>query len=289
VTRFEFKGIGTSWSIDIDEDLSPTKKEELFQKIKDRVEVFDKDYSRFREDSLVTKMSKESGEFTLPDDADLLVSSYRRFYDLTDGLLTPLIGQAISDLGYDANYSLKPGSAAPSPLWDEVMSWNKPKLSLKSPALLDFGAGGKGYLVDIISGILEKEGIESYCVDGSGDMRQRSKIGPLQVGLENPLDEKQVIGTVNILNQSICGSAGNRRKWADYHHIINPKTLSSPKEISAVWAISPTTLLSDLLTTALFFIDPEKILPHFKFEYLMVYSDSSVRKSEGFSANLFFK
>ena len=287
-SKLEFKAIGTSWEIDIYDSLESKDEAVLLQKIMVRIAEFDLAYSRFREDSLVTKMSQEEGEYTLPDDADKMISLYRRVYEATNGLVTPLIGQVLVDAGYDANYSLveKPMSNPKS--WDDILEWQNPMLVLKEPALLDFGAGGKGYLVDIISEILEEEGIQNYGVDGSGDMRHRKTNGePLRVGLENPANATEVIGVALLGNESLCGSAGNRRKWGDFHHIINPETLSSPKEIEAVWVVASTTLLADLLTTGLFFVPPETLLKHFEFEYLIVYSDFSVGKSDGFKAELF--
>ncbi len=292
MVKFEFNAIGTSWQIDIKENVQKelSSKEEalLLQEIMDRIDIFNKTYSRFREDSLVTKMSQESGEFVLPEDADKMISLYKKVFDVTDGLVTPLIGQVLVDAGYDAKYSLIQKDMTKPLAWDEVLEWNKPRLTLKKPALLDFGAGGKGYLVDIVSEILGKHGIRSYTVDASGDMKYRSEEGEvLRVGLEHPENEDEVIGVAKIISQSICGSAGNRRKWGDFHHIINPETLTSPQEILAVWTTASTTLLCDLLTTALFFTSPETLSKHFDFEYLIVYSDYSMKKSNGFEVELF--
>jgi len=286
MVKFEFDGIGTHWVIDINEEISKEREETLLNNIKERVEVFDKDYSRFRDDSLVTKMSKESGEFVLPPDADLMISTYKKMYDLTEGAVTPLIGKIMEDSGYDAKYSLIKKEMAPAKSWEDVMEWQKPKLILKEPALLDFGACGKGYLVDIISEILLKEGIKSYVVDGSGDMRQRGDV-ELNVGLEHPEDFKKVIGIIKIKNQSLCGSAGNRRKWADMHHIIDPDTLKSPMHILSVWVVAETTILSDILTTGLFFVEPEVLEKEFKFEYIILYSDYSIKKSDGLNAIIY--
>ena len=287
-TKFEFQAIGTGWVIDIYEDISKEKENLLLEKIMQRIAVFDKDYSRFRKDSLVTEMSMKAGEYTLPPDSEIMMYLYKKFFDVTEGAVTPLIGQVLVDAGYDAEYSLKQKPLHKPLNWDEVIIWQYPKLTLKSPALLDFGAGGKGYLVDIVSEVLEDNGIKSYCVDASGDMRHRSKDGKeLRVGLEHPGNKNQVIGVAKIVNQSICGSAGNRRVWGDFHHIISPHTLSSPKHILAVWAIAESTILADLLTTALFFTEPQILLEHFKFDYLIVYDDYSIEKSDGVSLELF--
>ncbi len=288
MTRFEFEAIGTHWQIDIQDDLSEEREVVLLKKINDRIEKFDFDYSRFRGDSLVTKMSKESGEFTLPEDADLMMQLYKKMYDITSGLVTPLIGQVLVDAGYDANYSLSPKQLIKPKKWDEVIKWQNPKLTLTEPAVLDFGACGKGYLVDIVSNVIEESGVKSFCVDAGGDMLQKnSNSQSLKVGLEHPNDSTMVIGTIEILNQSLCGSAGNRRKWADFHHIINPETLSSPKDILAIWTLADTTILADILTTGLFFVTPEILEAHFDFQYLIVYKDYSMKKSTGFNAEIF--
>lgn len=285
MTQFVFEAIGTHWEIDIGKELSSQEEALLLQKIMSRIDEFDKVYSRFREDSLVTEMSSKAGDYTLPDDGDILLQTYRKIYDITFGAVTPLIGQVLIDAGYDHKYSLVPKELKTPPRWEDVIEWNKPTLSLKKAEMLDFGAGGKGYLVDIIGELLEKEGITDYCVDAGGDMRQRG-VNTLKVGLEHPEDITSVIGTIDIRNISLCGSAGNRRAWAEYNHIINPDTLSSPKNILAVWTLADSTLVADILTTALSFVPPEHLLKYFKFDYLIFYSDHTISKSEGFNADI---
>ncbi len=288
MTKFEFEAIGTHWQIDIQDDLSQEAEVVLLEKINDRIAEFDLTYSRFRPDSLVTRMSKELGEFELPADADLMMTLYKKMYDVTSGLVTPLIGQVLIDAGYDANYSLSPKKLSPPKKWEEVIVWENPKITLNEPAMLDFGAGGKGYLVDIVCEVIEDEGIASYCVDAGGDMHYRNIVGEkLKVGLEHPEDKTMIIGVAEILNQSLCGSAGDRRKWGDFHHIINPDTLSSPNDILAVWTMADTTILADILTTGLFFVSPETLQENFTFDYLIVYSDFTMKKSAGFNAEIF--
>jgi thiamine biosynthesis lipoprotein len=285
MTKFEFEAIGTHWVIDIYKELSSEEESSLLSKIQKRIGEFDRAYSRFRADSLVTQMSEIPGEYILPDDADKMISLYKKMYDATGGLVTPLIGKVLVDAGYDAEYSLEEKTPTIPESWEKIMVWGNPKLTVLSPALLDFGAGGKGYLVDIVSEILESEGVTAYCVDAGGDMRQRGDT--LRVGLENPNNKEEAIGVANIQNQSLCGSAGNRRAWGKYHHIINPETLSSPKEILAVWVIADSTLLADLCTTGLYFVSPEALLRNFEFEYCILYSDYSTKKSSGFDAEVF--
>lgn len=282
-----FEAIGTKWQIDIYENISSSKEEEIFRIIMERIKTFDKNYSRFRDDSLVTEMSKKAGDYSLPEDAKLMMDLYESIYGITDGLVTPLIGNLISDAGYDAKYSLRQkGELSSPPKWQDALDYNFPKLKIKIPVILDFGAIGKGYLIDIVGKILEDNNVRSYCIDAGGDILHKGSES-IRIGLENSTNLDEVIGIINIKDQSICGSSGNRRVWGNFNHILNPKTLSSPKNISAVWTISKTTIIADAMSTCLFFVKPETMLNVYDFEYLIVYSDKSYIKSEGFSADMF--
>ncbi len=291
---FVFDAIGTRWQIDIASEISVDKKLFLEGIIRERIEIFDKTYSRFRRDSYVWKMSLKKGGYKLPTDAAPMLSLYYDLFRLTDGYFTPLIGQVLADAGYDDAYLLKSKQLKRPLSWREALSYRSGELFLKQPVLLDFGAAGKGYLIDIVGDILEKNGATSYCIDAGGDIRVRGdKDDPsspgLRVGLENPYDLREVIGVAYIENQSICGSAGNRRRWGQYHHIIDPFALTSVESISAVWVIAETTMLADALSTCLFFVPPEKLLKYYMYEYIIMYRDYSVRKSEGFKGELFLK
>ncbi len=288
-SRFDFEAIGTLWQIDIYESLSSENEAGLFSLLKERIAVFDKAYSRFRADSLVTQISKQSGNYILPDDALPMMSLYQDLYKLTDGLFTPLIGQVLVDAGYDAEYSLTKKKILQIPLkWEEVFTYSHPYLNTKIPVLLDFGACGKGYLIDLVAEVLEKNNISSYCIDAGGDILHKNNV-PMRVGLENPDNETEAIGVVTLQNQSICGSAGNRRKWEGFHHIIDPKKLSSPTHILSVWVVAERALLADALTTCLFFVEPKILLDKYTFTYCILYSDFSIAKSANFQGEMFTK
>ncbi len=287
MTQFNFEAIGTKWQIDIYKQLSGEKESLVFKKIKDRVEIFDKNYSRFRADSLVTKISKDAGTFILPEDAEPMFSLYQDLYHITGGLFTPLVGNLLSDAGYDANYSLKQKKELEVvPSWDEVIEYKHPNLKIKKPVILDFGAGGKGYLVDLVGKLLEENNIFEYCIDAGGDILHKNKTS-IKVGLENPDNTQQVIGIYELQNASICGSAGNRRAWGKFTHIMNPKTLISQKDIIAVWVAADTALLADALATCLSFVPAQTLGDKYKFEYLLIKSDHTFEKSDGFSAEIF--
>ncbi len=285
--RFEFDAIGTHWMIDI---LDSEVKDQagLRKKVEEEIENFSKIFSRFDPESEIYYASKNPSEITLPQKYLKLLKVYKRLYDLTDGLFTPLVGNLLIDAGYDENYSLKPKKINQVLEWEEVINLKDNVLEIKKKWMLDFGAGGKGFIVDIIGDLLNNQQIKSYCIDASGDILYKTEKGAeIKVGLENPSNTKQVLGIANLKNGSICASCGNRRKWDKYHHIFNPKSLKSVDEVLAVWAIADEALISDCLATCLFFKDPKVFQEDFSFEYLILYPDFTIKKSGNFPGELY--
>jgi len=235
---------------------------------------------------MVTQIATAAGTYQFPPDSGKLFQFYQRLYDTTGGLVTPLIGQVLSDAGYDAAYSLTPRKPHTPPQWEEVIDISGSTLIVKKPVLLDFGAAGKGYLVDIITQVLADHEVDWYCVDAGGDIRC-STPQSLKIGLEHPADPSQAIGVASIANGAICGSAGNRRAWGKYHHIMNPATLQPVQNIQAVWVTAADALTADGLATALFFVDPIRLHTHFNFAHCIVYSDNTMQHSANFPAEFF--
>lgn len=288
MTQFNFGAIGTKWQIDIYLPLALQEEKKIFDAITSRIDEFDKTYSRFRKDSLITAISINSGDYVLPSDAKEIFDLYYSLYLETGGLFTPFVGQILSDAGYDAEYSLKQKDILKSPPnWESMIDFEDPVLHVKKPVLLDFGAGGKGYLIDIVSGVIEKFGILEYCIDAGGDILRKGN-GQMRIGLEDPEDTSKAVGVFNLGNGSLCGSAHNRRAWLDFTHIINPVTLSSPKNISAVWVYATSGILADSLATCLFFVNAINLKRKYNFEYLIMYNDRTTEKSDNFDAEIFY-
>lgn len=287
---FAFEAIGTHWVIDCYEIVTKILDPELNTRIISRIEEFDSTYSRFRDDSLVWKISQEKGEYVFPEDAEKFFRFYNNFYHITGGKFTLLIGNTLNEAGYDSSYSLTPKKINRVPSAESVFSYNHPILKTNIPYILDFGGLGKGYLIDIIANLLKEEGVVSFCIDAGGDIFYETRNSkPLTVGLEHPANKEQIIGVIKINNESICASSGNRRAWDKYHHIIDPEKLESPREVLSTWVIAKESIIADGIATSLFLTPPNKLKKYFDFEYLILYPDYTFEKSKGFNAELFIK
>jgi thiamine biosynthesis lipoprotein len=273
--QFEFEAIGTHWIIDLYGFTKGSLLSKLEKSILERIELFDLTYSRFRSDSLVMNIAQIAGQYSFPEDSVALFEFYRKLYDLSHGQMTPLIGQLMEDAGYDSHYSLKPKTLRSVPAWDDVMTVVGHDISTAATVTLDFGAAGKGYLIDIIGKLLEANACPAYCINAGGDIRFRHPDKSLEVGLEHPDDPSQAIGVVSLRNQSICASAGNRRAWRNFHHIMNPKKLAPVQNVKASWVVASSTMVADGIATALFFMQPSDIKGLGPFDYALIGSDDS--------------
>lgn len=280
-----FEAIGTLW--DIQAHLSKKNTTELANHIKKRVEAFDKNYSRFRKDSIVYKIQKTPGEYVMPQDFHTMITLYETLYKLTNGLFTPLIGDLLVSTGYDMNYSFKQGRLQKVLKWEDTIDYKNSKLNIKHATILDFGGIGKGYLIDIVAEII-KNYSEIFIIDAGGDILTNGPINKnIKIGLEHPDDNTKIIGVCKIQNKSICASSGNRRKWGNFHHIMNPETKSSPQNILGTWVIAKNAIISDALATCLFLVEPALLTNTFEFEYLVLFNDYTFNISKNFPGELY--
>jgi FAD:protein FMN transferase len=285
-TAWEFDAIGTRWRIDSAAPV-PAAAREVVER---RVEAYDRAFSRFRADSLVSGQAREGGSRTYPPEAAPLFALYLELAAITDGRVTPLVGQSLERLGYDAAYALAPtGAPVAAPLLADTLTVDGSRLTLRRPALLDVGAAGKGQLVDLVAAELEAAGVRRVTVDASGDLRHDGD-EPLSVALEHPHDPTAAIGVVELAGErrAIAGSAGNRRAWGDgWHHILDGSTGLPVRSVVATWALASTAMLADALATALFFVPGGDLERDYDLDWVRVLADGTVEVSPSLPGRVF--
>ncbi len=286
-----FQATGTVWVLTIyGEEGLRMRAEAVCAEAVRYTEWFEATFSRFIDTSLVTSFRTEKGILEVPRECTDILHLYERAYRMTAGAVTPTIGVTLSDAGYDATKRLTPeATIRTAPPFESVLRVvDDTHVEVLEPGMIDFGAIGKGYLVDALAGLIQARGFTHFLVNGGGDIRYECDSGePLTVGLEDPRDQRMVIGTIELQSGGFCGSATNRRRWNAYNHYINPRTGVSPEHIAAVWAKARTAAEADMLTSCLFFVEPAKLLHELSFEYCIISHDMSAHFSDGFNAKFF--
>lgn len=288
---FSFKAIGTVWEIETDKALNTDLRDRILQ----RIEAFDATYSRFRDDSLVSLMAvaAQGGRFDFPQDSIALFTLYDRLHVATDGAMDPLVGRALERLGYDSGYLLSRALDPTEPEDPEIAVWSKDvvrdaaSLITQRPVVIDVGAVGKGYLIDIVCQLLHDAGFDEFLVDGSGDMRHFGA-STVRVGLEHPFDPRLAIGVAHLRGRALCASAVNRRVWGKgLHHVLDARTGQPVRDVVATWVIAEDAATADGVASALFFVGQEPLLDQFDFTCVRMFADGHAESSHNFEGELF--
>lgn len=285
-----WEAMGCAWTVQVWDAMSDTAWDALITPVREACLAFDATFSRFKKTSLIWQLADRTGEFAVPRECVELLRIYQRFFGVTEGKFTPLIGHTISDLGYDAEYSLTPRERIRlAPALDQAITIVDDEHIIQYvPCLLDMGGLGKGYMVDVLVHRLKAQGIAQGLVNGSGDIAFWTDTAQeARVGLEHPQDAQQVIGTTPLHNQSVCGSSGNRRRWRTFHHIIDPFTQTSPNKIVASWVKADRTVIADGLATALFLTDAVRLRQEWAFEYACLTPEHQLIRSSGFGGEVY--
>ncbi|GAA1993467.1 FAD:protein FMN transferase [Microbacterium pumilum] len=280
-----FDAIGTPWQIETRHPLSDVTR----RAVTDLIAAFDQDWSRFRDDSLVSELARRGGAVDAPADAAALLDAYAALSDATDGAVNPLVGASLSSLGYDAAHTLVDHGAIPAPAdWRGILEWDHGTVRLAQPASIDVGALGKGRLVDRVMEIVAASDVGDIVVDASGDVAMRG--ASQRIGLEHPFDARRVIGVWEVTDAALCASATNRRAWGDgLHHVLDARTGLPVRTIAATWAVADTAMRADALATALFFDGGPRLAHEWGIEWVRMTTDGVVEWSPGCRADLFVR
>lgn len=293
----QFEGIGTHWWIDLPENTS----ERLLSEIKESLLVilndFDQKYSRFKESSLVSKLNKEKVLIDFPDELYEMLIISENIKDLTGGHFNVCIGTHLENLGYDSNYSFESKYKANSNSLN-IKTLTKDKIEISPEARIDLGGIGKGWLINKFKNELEKYELNKFVINGGGDIYvyDDRDNNPYKFALENPFDNAQMIGTIEITtNEAIACSSPSRRSWRDkstgktYHHLVDFNSGENTKHIIAVFTQGESIINSDLASTAIFLSEinlADKISRELNVEYLIIFPNGEYKKSKGYKGIL---
>jgi thiamine biosynthesis lipoprotein len=128
---------------------------------------------------------------------------------------------------------------------------------------IDLGGIAKGYAVDRSIALLRDAGTENALVSAGGDTRVIGKRWkhPWQVGIRDP--RKQGIMTMIPLEDAAISTSGDYERYFEqdgvrYHHILNPGTGDSAREVQSTSIIGQSATDTDALSTSVFVLGVAK-------------------------------
>lgn len=140
------------------------------------------------------------------------------------------------------------------------------KLSKTNDVYVDLSSIAKGYGVDAVAAMLDRNDIQSYLVEIGGEIRSKG-LKPngdeWQVAIESPAGGHNVIQTIIGANNIAIATSGDYRNYFEkngvrYSHTISPKTgRPIDHRLVSVTVIDQTTTMADGLATAITVLGPE--------------------------------
>lgn len=245
-------------------DLAPAGR--LARRVLDDV---DRTCSRFRADSDLSRANAGAGAWVAVD--PVLVAAVAAACIAaadTGGLVHPLLGRNLVELGYDRDFAaLTPvdDDRVPAALWPSPAPapdrWREigldPDGAIRVPAgtALDLGATGKAWAADVVATAFDQELGGPALVSLGGDLAIAAPDGePWPVAISarpgGPVDT-----TVALDRGGLATSSTRVRRWArrgvDLHHLLDPRTgRPAPEVWRAVTATGPTCAAANTATTA---------------------------------------
>ncbi|MGR8929147.1 MAG: FAD:protein FMN transferase [Gammaproteobacteria bacterium] len=236
VFNFSFKAMGSPCSVQFLAD-SPAQADSVYRVVVDRIAELEQRYSRYREDSLISEINRQSGTgvrtlldsetYGLLQYADHCYRESGQLFDVTSGVLRQLWGMDRTEVPNKNDIKAILRLIG----WKKVQ-WDETSIYLPHMGMqLDFGGIVKEYAADTAAQLFVRHGINSGIVELGGDIRV---IGPLPdgrgwpVAIRDPRQRDKVIARFELASGALATSGDYERfqliDGVSYSHILNPKT-----------------------------------------------------------------
>ncbi|CCU71726.1 FAD:protein FMN transferase [Thalassolituus oleivorans] len=245
-------------------------------------------YSRFRPDSILSKINSSDGQKTTIDAETHYLLNYASVaFELSDGLFDITAG-VLSKL-WDFRNGIIP---SPETIRTNLayvgfqhIRFNSNSIILPAGMSLDFGGIGKEYAVDCAAAICKSAGITHGIIDLGGDLHvigPQPDNRPWKVGVRNPRAPENAIAELAITQGGLSTSGDYERYFEHsgkrYCHLLLPKTGMPVSYWASVSVVAPSCLLAGTLSTIAMLkqSDARMWLDEQEIQYLGIHPDLTI-------------
>jgi thiamine biosynthesis lipoprotein len=215
--------------------LAPSDRSHAALAVRHIFDAWDARFSRFRRNSELEALNDAGGRpFPVSDLMMSVLATALRAAHATDGLVDPMLGGRMIELGYDRTYEeLEPGGQDSvlrewrAGAWRAiVMDQGRGTVQLPVGYRVDLGGIAKGMAVDAALGALVADGVPYAAVNAGGDLAVAG-LPPggesWSVAIDGPTET-----VVALRRGALATSSVLRRRWVangtDRHHLLDPRT-----------------------------------------------------------------
>jgi thiamine biosynthesis lipoprotein len=244
----------------------------LVERAAAKVELLESLWSRFRDDSDISRCNAAGGAATTV--SPLTVGLVRRAvgaWRSTGGRFDPTVLTALEGLGYAESFERVTSSPRfPAPAESApgcariVVDPGASTVAVPVGVRFDAGGIGKGLAADLVTAELLCAGARGACVNLGGDVKAVGDAPDADgwtVGLEDPYDPDHEVRRFRLADQAAATSSRTYRTWeragTQVHHLIDPAT-GSPAwtDLASVTIVARVAWWAEVLAKAAFVAGP---------------------------------
>jgi thiamine biosynthesis lipoprotein len=232
------------------------------QRAIDEVRRIEVKYSRYRDDSIVSRINVAAGtddSVEVDEETAALLDFAGRLHDLSDGLFD--ISSGVLRKAWDFRNARLPDPAAVQALlplmgWEKVVRQGRCIHLPRAGMELDFGGFGKEYAADRAMAILADCGQRHGFVNLGGDIRvlgPRADGSAWRFGVQHPRRSEGTIASVD-MGEGALASSGDYERFFElqgrrYCHILDPRSGWPVTSWASVSVTAPACVAAGALST----------------------------------------
>ncbi|RQW83949.1 MAG: FAD:protein FMN transferase [Geobacter sp.] len=245
-------------------------------RIADLTDNFPAEGTTANRESDVNRINEMAGVKPVRVDQDVftMLELAKSYHDLADGAFDVTIGPVMRLWGFGGNSPHVPRAAD---IMASLVFVDNARLVLnrkeqtaflgKSGMALDLGAIAKGYATEKALQALKRNGIKKALIDAGGNIRVLGTNAggeAWRIGIKNPLKSGDILAVLSLKDSAAVTSGDYYRYFESggrrYNHILNPLTGYPAAENLSVTVVTKDAGLADILSTAFFVLNAEKVL-----------------------------
>lgn len=256
--------MGTAIRVELWSDLRATGHAAI-DAVMDEMHRIDRAMSPFKPGSELSLINRDAGKRAVPlsDEMFRLIERALHFSALSEGAFD--ITYAGAGHLYDYRRGVRPSAEALARA-RQAIGWRHLVLDREARSLrfaregmrIDLGGFAKGHAVDNAAAILHKRGVRHATVAAGGDSRvigdRRGR--PWMIGVRDPRRDGEVVAMLPLEDTAISTSGDYERYFerdgVRHHHLIDPRTGESPRQVRSVTILAADGLTSEALSKTVF-------------------------------------
>jgi thiamine biosynthesis lipoprotein len=267
--RLVFRALGTNCEVRYVAP-SPAGAGQFEFDVRAWVERFEARYSRFRPESIVSRINAAAGAWVeIETEMAEMLDTCASLHAITGGILDATAGPLLKLWDYRTPHAQLPEPACVAAV-RSLVGWSRVertpgRVRLRPGMSLDFGGWGKEWAVDAVAQLAHRAGVRDALIDFGHDIRVLGTPPgrpAWHIGLENPMAPGEHRGSIAVFgNKGVASSGDYIRQFTHegrrYGHIIDPRSgYPVSHGLTQVTVIADSCFMAGVLSTTAFVLGP---------------------------------